>query len=32
MFVDTVRAKWPGHLVNQVGFEKPARNMSQIGG
>jgi len=31
-FVDCVRDKWAGHLVNQVGFEKPGRNMSQIGG
>ena len=32
MFVDCVRAKWPGHLVRQDGFVKPDRNMSQIGG
>jgi cyclic pyranopterin phosphate synthase len=32
LLVETVRAKWPGHLINQVGFVKPARNMSQIGG
>jgi GTP 3',8-cyclase len=32
LFVDCVRAKWPGHLINQAGFEKPVRNMSQIGG
>jgi cyclic pyranopterin phosphate synthase len=31
-FVDCVRAKWAGHLVNQAGFVKPQRNMSQIGG
>ena len=31
-FVDTVRAKWPGHLINQADFVKPVRNMSQIGG
>jgi cyclic pyranopterin phosphate synthase len=32
LFVDTVRAKWPGHLINAAGFVKPERNMSQIGG
>jgi GTP 3',8-cyclase len=31
-FVECVEAKWPGHLIHQQGFEKPARNMSQIGG
>ncbi len=31
-FVECVREKWAGHLVNQAGFEKPGRNMSQIGG
>ena len=31
-FVDCVREKWAGHLINQTGFEKPRRNMSQIGG
>ena len=32
LIVDTVRQKWAGHLINQTGFEKPTRNMSQIGG
>jgi GTP 3',8-cyclase len=32
LFVDCVRAKWPGHLINQAAFRKPGRNMSQIGG
>ncbi len=32
LFVETVRAKWPGHLINQSAFARPARNMSQIGG
>jgi GTP 3',8-cyclase len=32
LFVDCVQAKWPGHLINQDAFEKPVRNMSQIGG
>jgi cyclic pyranopterin phosphate synthase len=32
MFVESVRGKWAGHLINQSGFEKPERNMSQIGG
>ena len=32
LFVDSVRAKWAGHLINQAGFTKPDRNMSQIGG
>jgi cyclic pyranopterin phosphate synthase len=32
LIVETVRAKWPGHLINQPGFAPPARNMSQIGG
>lgn len=32
LLVATVRAKWPGHLINQAAFVKPARNMSQIGG
>jgi GTP 3',8-cyclase len=32
MFADCVRGKWPGHLINQAGFEKPERTMSQIGG
>jgi cyclic pyranopterin phosphate synthase len=31
-FVDCVRDKWAGHLINQASFEKPERNMSQIGG
>jgi cyclic pyranopterin phosphate synthase len=31
-FVDCVRAKWPGHLINQATFQRPERNMSQIGG
>jgi cyclic pyranopterin phosphate synthase len=31
-FVDSVRGKWAGHLINQASFEKPERNMSQIGG
>lgn len=31
-FVDCVRGKWAGHLINQSGFRKPERNMSQIGG
>jgi len=30
--VDCVRGKWAGHLINQSGFRKPERNMSQIGG
>ena len=30
--VDNVQRKWPGHLINQAEFVKPARNMSQIGG
>ena len=32
MFVDSVRAKWAGHLINQASFLRPDRNMSQIGG
>ena len=32
MVVDCVRGKWAGHLINQAGFAKPERNMSQIGG
>lgn len=32
MFVDSVRAKWAGHLINQAGFTRPERSMSQIGG
>ncbi len=32
LFVDCVQDKWTGHLINQSGFEKPERNMSQIGG
>lgn len=32
MFVDSVRGKWAGHLINQASFQKPERNMSQIGG
>lgn len=32
MFVDSVHAKWAGHLINQADFVKPERNMSQIGG
>lgn len=32
LFVDTVRGKWAGHLINQAAFVKPDRNMSQIGG
>jgi cyclic pyranopterin phosphate synthase len=32
LFVDCVREKWAGHLINQDGFRKPERNMSQIGG
>jgi len=31
-FVDSVRGKWAGHLINQSDFRKPERNMSQIGG
>lgn len=31
-FVDSVRGKWAGHLINQTDFRKPERNMSQIGG
>lgn len=31
-FVDSVRGKWAGHLINQTEFRKPERNMSQIGG
>jgi len=31
-FVECVEAKWPGHLIHQQGFQKPTRNMSQIGG
>jgi cyclic pyranopterin phosphate synthase len=31
-FVDCVAAKWPGHLINESAFQKPERNMSQIGG
>jgi cyclic pyranopterin phosphate synthase len=31
-FVDCVRSKWAGHLINQAGFTRPERNMSQIGG
>jgi cyclic pyranopterin phosphate synthase len=31
-FVDCVEAKWPGHMINQGGFHRPDRNMSQIGG
>ena len=31
-FVDTVTAKWAGHMVDRDGFRKPGRNMSQIGG
>lgn len=32
LFVDSVRGKWAGHLINQADFHKPERNMSQIGG
>ncbi|MBI3911429.1 MAG: GTP 3',8-cyclase MoaA [Armatimonadetes bacterium] len=32
LIVDTVRGKWAGHAINQAGFIKPQRNMSQIGG
>jgi len=32
MFVDCVQGKWAGHLIHADGFEKPQRNMSQIGG
>lgn len=32
MIVDNVARKWEGHLINQVNFVKPERNMSQIGG
>lgn len=32
IFVDCVRGKWAGHLINQPGFRKPERTMSQIGG
>ena len=32
MFVESVQGKWAGHLINQSGFSKPERNMSQIGG
>lgn len=32
MFVETVASKWAGHMINQPLFERPARNMSQIGG
>jgi len=32
MIVDCVRGKWAGHLINQDAFERPHRNMSQIGG
>ncbi|MFN3653329.1 MAG: GTP 3',8-cyclase MoaA [Armatimonadota bacterium] len=32
LFVETVRAKWAGHLIHQADFTPPARNMSQIGG
>jgi cyclic pyranopterin phosphate synthase len=28
----TVANKWEGHLINQAGFSRPGRNMSQIGG
>jgi cyclic pyranopterin phosphate synthase len=31
-FVECVEGKWPGHLIHQQSFEKPVRNMSQIGG
>jgi cyclic pyranopterin phosphate synthase len=31
-FVDCVRSKWAGHLINQAGFTRPERSMSQIGG
>jgi cyclic pyranopterin phosphate synthase len=31
-FVECVRSKWAGHLINQAGFIRPERNMSQIGG
>jgi cyclic pyranopterin phosphate synthase len=32
LFVDCVRGKWAGHLINRADFHRPARNMSQIGG
>jgi cyclic pyranopterin phosphate synthase len=32
LFVDSVRGKWAGHLINQADFARPERNMSQIGG
>jgi cyclic pyranopterin phosphate synthase len=32
LFIDCVAAKWPGHLINESAFQKPDRNMSQIGG
>lgn len=32
LFVDSVRGKWAGHLINQTDFHRPERNMSQIGG
>jgi len=31
-FVETVRGKWAGHLIQQAEFVKPRRTMSQIGG
>jgi len=31
-FVECVRSKWAGHMINQAQFRKPERNMSQIGG
>lgn len=32
LFVDCVRGKWAGHLIDQPAFRRPERNMSQIGG
>ncbi len=32
LFVECVRGKWAGHHINDASFEKPVRNMSQIGG
>ena len=32
LLIDCVRAKRPGHLIDQEGFERPSRAMYQIGG
>ncbi|MBM3459639.1 MAG: GTP 3',8-cyclase MoaA [Armatimonadetes bacterium] len=31
-FVECVEGKWAGHLIHAANFQKPGRNMSQIGG